>query len=367
MFDDYNLRLQAFLEERAGDFDNIEKAIGYFVETYNASLQEGKTDFMSNDRTRALEYLEKGIFAVEPYEKRDFFKKAYELDPDNLDIVAALTLEEYDVHEAHAKLEKIVDQYYRDHQARIKESAYFNIDNRPFFRVKVQLMLYYKSQLRYPEAERLAKESLRLNKNDNLGVRYELMSMYVQSFQFKKVRSFFKSDPSYREDEQMVLYLITSLVLEGDFPYARQEIQRLWDMSPSFIDYFSSENFGDAPAFDAMFEGHLEFYFEDSLEEVFGELLDIYVRSGFLYQFIRETLRDLDPDHFEKIENRLIDIYPDHFDDIQTRYIDILEKAGYWSLEDFGRASRRDILAIDGIGKGTVDKLEANGVRFKKT
>lgn len=375
--EDLFVRLQNFLDQEAENFETPEAAIQHFMETYNASLKDGKSDYMMSPKIEAMDLYQLAMEEDDLDKYMKLLKEAHALDPDNLDIQAKIVLEENDDHEAYDILRDLADSYFKAHQKDIRDGDYANVANRPYFRLKRDLTSYYLDELRFVDAESQAKDILKYNKNDNLGIRYILMSLYVQSYQYKKVRSFFKSQAYHRDDDQMVFYLITSLVLEGDFAYARQEIARLAEMNPEIYDFFLEEEF-DIQAVEENLPGPMGYRpgSGESLALVFYELLSLYGASDFLYYFIRKTLIEISPQVFKK--SRGLDLNLDatllhfveevvaHFKGIQPQYVNKLVASGYVRKEDFEKVTRDEILSLPGIGEVTVQKLEANGIRFKK-
>ena len=209
-------QLEVFLEQHSDEYENIDEAINDYVARFN----DGLIGEIEDDTSRALDLLDEAMESDDADERLSLLEAANQLEPDNLDIYCALCLERYDDIEAVSLIEEKTNEYFKTHRQFIKEASYAGIENRPYFRARKLLLDFYKEQFLLGKAENVAREILRYNPNDNLGVRYSLMAIYVLSFQHKKARTFFKKDSMHQKDDQMLFYLAVIQNLEGDFNYS---------------------------------------------------------------------------------------------------------------------------------------------------
>lgn len=303
-----------------------------------------------------------------------WLEEAHDLDPDNLDIYCAWALDQFEDFEVIPMIQAKADAYFKAHRQDIKESGYSFVTNRPYFRAQNILLDCYTRGLFMEETEKIAKHILRYNPNDNMGVRYKLMALYVNSFQHKKVRNFFKRYPS---DDQMLVYLATSLILERDFNLAKHRIKELYQLNPTIVDFFADEGFNEYKVYLLLPEESYRPNSKQTLAMAFREMFPLYLPSRLLYLHFREILKEIDSDYFADIEarkekNRYADRNAEKlagtgiFTNISSQYVRLLLAEGLETLEDFKEKMEVEVYLIDGIGKVTIDRLKANGVRFKE-
>lgn len=305
-------------------------------------------------------------------------EEARELDPENLDVLGQLLPLKEEPDEAYEQLVKIANQYLKKHRKDLHKSGYYDLENRPYFRLKAYLMSYAKDNLMFKDAEMHARDLLRYDPNDHLGMRFELMAIYAKTYNYQKARLFFKSDPLYRRQDQMLFHMITLSILEREYEYAQTLIEELYQLNPEVVELFVSDTFDIFKL-----ESHLEYAYHgyrpntvDSLALAIHEAITAYLYSPQLYHFFRETLFELDPTYFVKNRKKLVkysDLYTLYnfeeepiFQGIGIQYIRILVQHGLQSYEDFTEITRKDVLDLPGIGSKTVNRLEKNGVVFKK-
>lgn len=365
-------QLEVFLEQHSDEYENIDEAINDYVARFN----DGLIGEIEDDTSRALDLLDEAMESDDADERLSLLEAANQLEPDNLDIYCALCLERYDDIEAVSLIEEKTNEYFKTHRQFIKEASYAGIENRPYFRARKLLLDFYKEQFLLGKAENVAREILRYNPNDNLGVRYSLMAIYVLSFQHKKARTFFKKDSMHQKDDQMLFYLAVSLILEGDFNYAERIIQKLWEINPTICRFFLKQEFNSFLVYDWLPFEYYQPYSESSLAIAFTGVLSLFQNSVFLYRTFQRTLEKINPEFFEQYHAEKangIALYRESFElagtgiftNIDSRYVRSLLSKGLRTLEDFQTIAEHEVLAIDGIGKGTVKKLRDNGVTFK--
>lgn len=364
--------IQKFIDQHGDQFNDIEDAVSHAVHMQNA----GMLDFDENEESQALRILEEVSEMEDSEERMILLDQAHKLAPDNLDIYTVWALEHYNEFEAVSMIKYKADEYFKVNRQSIREQGYFAIEHRPYFRAQKYLLDFYKKELFIEEAEKIGKNILRYNPGDNLGARYSLMSIYVNSFQHKKARTFFKKEIAHRSDDQMLLYMAISLIFEGDFHFAHQLIEELADINPEIYFFFSDEKFNEFRIY-----GHLpqEYYVpnsKDSLTIAFYEIFYLFVQSSLLYHVFKGILMEINPDYFKYINDREKRIFSARinsrklagkgiFKNISSQYVQLLLFEDLETIEDFKEKTEAEVLAIEGIGKGTVKKLKENGVRFK--
>lgn len=365
-------QLEVFLEQHSDEYENIDEAINDYVARFN----DGLIDKLEDDTSRVLELLDEAMESDDADERLALLEEANQLEPDNLDIYCALCFERYDDIEAVSLIEEKTKEYLKTHRRFIKEASYAGVENRPYFRARRLLLDFYKEQLLFGKAQDTAREILRYNPNDNLGVRYSLMAIYVLSFQPTKARIFFKKDSMYQKDDQMLFYLAVSLILEGDLNYAKRIIQELLEINPTITQFFVTKEFNSFLVYETLPFEPYQFNSEQSLAVAFNEVLSLFQHSVFLYRTFQKILEKINPEYYQQYyaeKSNGVALYRESyklagtgiFTNIDSRYVRSLLSKGLRTLEDFQTIAEHEVLAIDGIGKGTVKKLRDNGVTFK--
>lgn len=370
------MKIQNFIDVCGDDYDSLKDLIEAYNLINSKDDLESEFNFIETDQIKAMNLLDE---AWETDSYLDFVTKisqAYELDPDNLDIVSEYILIEEDMWQAHEKLASIADQFYNDNKNTIKESSYNNIDNRPYFRLKHRLVEFYKNNFLFAQAEKHCKDILKQNESDNLGARYALMSIYIHSNQHSKARKFYKSDQLYKNSDMMVFYMLISAILDGQDKYALDLTEKLLDLNEDFTLIFQDSEFNYNWIYIGNRDSYKPYTYE-SLSIVINDLDYIIARSDYLYNKIRNNIITISPQAIpwpiakksvESIlrEAKVYDLLEEKiFSDISTAYIRPLVMEGLETLEDFEKVTKDQVLAIDGIGPATVKKLEKNGVKFK--
>lgn len=366
--------IQKFLDQHSGQFDDPGEAMVHAISLHNAGLLTFDDE---DDTSRALDLFEAAMHTADKDQRSALLEEAHDLDSDNLDIYCAWALDQFHGPEVVSMIRDKADAYFKAHRQEIKESGFSPVANRPYFRAQNILLEFYKEFLFMEEAEKIAKHILRYNPNDNLGVRYQLMAIYVDSFQHKKVKAFFKKHSDYRSDDRMLLYLATSLILERDFNLAKQRIKELYRLNPAIVDFFTADEFDEYMVYVFLSEEAYRPYSKQTLALALRDMLSLFFTSSLLYYHFREILKELVPDHFAEIEerkqkNRYASLNAAKlagtgiFTNIASQYVRPLLFEGLESLEDFKEKTEWEVLAIDGIGQATLNKLKANGVIFKE-
>lgn len=401
--EDIFLRLENFKATHRDDYESEEEMVQAFIEQYNTSLEEGESAFMSDDRIEAMEWYQDAAMTDDPDQALIKLKKALELDPTNLDIKLAIYLEEEDDQTYISLLEADLEAYYRNHRRELTESGYLGIDNRPYFRCLAHVAGYYKKELRYDRAINYFKKLLKLDDRDPLGVRCSLMGAYVNSFDFRKARAHYKKYDRDHQDIQLMAMMIVAMWLEGDETFAAKLIKKVVELSPASRLFFEEEFFDIDCVFDYTFEESYGLNSPEAFAVGLMEVSTLLQQSQLMYRFIKDTVEQADPQEQKSAKSgqtskkdlaeddqAVSETKPDAsdkktkskakkskdkpasaetssevFQGISPQYVHLLNEAGYQDIEDFKGVSQEAILAIDGVGPSTLEKLKANGVQFK--
>ena len=163
----------------------IEQLINEFQEQYDENFLR-KEEFSENEKEIVYDYLDLAFEADTDSERVKYAKKVLKLDKDNLDaeyLIASAT--SADSLEMLKKLEKVMK-----HGNEIMErEKYFDEENighfwgifetRPYMRIKCSYANTLVENGMMKKAIKEYEEILKLNENDNMGVRFRLMSLYA--------------------------------------------------------------------------------------------------------------------------------------------------------------------------------------------
>ena len=162
-----------------------------------------------------------------------YAKKALKLDPDNLDAELMIAdLKAKDPLDYLDRLKKVVS-----HGAKIMKAQGYDtdeyigdywgfIETRPYMRAKMQYINMLKSSGMIGKAIEECEDVLRLNENDNMGVRYILMHLYAFMEDEKKALVLYKKYVEY-DESQILLPLSILYFKRGNTRKATSYLERL--------------------------------------------------------------------------------------------------------------------------------------------
>ena len=157
--------------------EEMNKLLMKFMNEYNSKLHDDDEELTVED------YLEMADMAESDDEELEFINLALDLDPDNVDAQVKLieadskTYEE-EIERLNDKIEEVKLRYKDDYENSVGE-FYMVFHTRPIIRLYYGLMVDYIECNMLGKAKSIAEEILRLNENDNLGARYNLIGLYA--------------------------------------------------------------------------------------------------------------------------------------------------------------------------------------------
>lgn len=379
------LAFKNFWQYHSDEFNNEEEALEVFLELLeeNPDIIEDYAGF----EDQVLEAMEEASFFTSKEERLQVLKEDLDLDPSNLDIhLEIILLEEDDIDNIIVRLEELEKSYKKSHKRSLKD-GYTSLENRPYFTLRYYLICFMFDALYFKEATSHARDLLRMDPRDPLGLRFILMAIYTLSHDHKSARTLFKSREDFRHDDRMLVAMITSLILERDMDYAKSLVSDLVDLNPSILDFFAD------------FENHFAFhnywpigdsYRLNSIESLWGAfdfLIPIYCeyvpepKQTFLVfrRLIEEThpgaldtrQKELEKDRkegeeYERAHASFLAKAKDTglFKGIRTQSLTALFDAGLVDKESLGQISEDEFLSIYGLGEVTLKKLKDNGASF---
>ena len=220
--------MEAHQDELGDGVDENDLAQRFMAE-YNATVQQRNVRTLPQT---ADDYLELAEDATSKKKKLEYLSKALELEPDNLD-AARMTAE------LNAKkpedLLAFLSTLIEKGNSLMEKEGYFQdcmgdfwgmLETRPYMRLRDSYLelLIQCGMMRKAVGE--AEEMLKLSTNDNLGVRYTLMHLYVYLENEASALALHKKYDEY-EESQMLLPLAVLYYKKGNFELSLQYLQRL--------------------------------------------------------------------------------------------------------------------------------------------
>lgn len=181
-----------------------------FMEDYNAHLSQYQEP--QDDIDRSNERYEMALDSKKKGEKRALLQEALELWPDNLDAFTELVrVNSKTPAEALSRLlekEREWDKRYHDEGLLPKEEGdfYFINETRPYMRLLLDIFTHYRFTQEFDKAIAMGEKIIRLNRNDNLGVRFQLSGLYLLTDNEKGFAALWKKyrsidNPFYHADK----------------------------------------------------------------------------------------------------------------------------------------------------------------------
>lgn len=236
----FNNMLQEFLEKNnVKDINEANEKLQEFIKMYN----NGEIEYKNTPFDEAYEILEEAQYTKNEKEAIKLAKKAYKKSSDCFDAI----LFQCDLEENVIKRMKQLNDGLEFEKNRLTNEKYFDKENighfygifetRPYIRglsIKAEYLLE-EGKLR--QAANICKEVLRLNENDNLGIRYLLMVIYATLEEEKSMLDLYKKYPE--EDLEMLFPLFAIYYKSGNDKKALEYLKRIDKCNSNFVKYFN--------------------------------------------------------------------------------------------------------------------------------
>ena len=229
-----NKEMERMLKQISNELNNSSKnELKDKVNKINKGMWVG--DVEEDDEARSDDILEQAYNADTKMKAKELAKKALIIYPDNIDAMCFLAeLENKDSRKLMAynkvieKGEELLKEYFDD------SVGYFwgIIETRPYLRAKagrVRVFIYMK---KYKEALTECEDILRLNKDDNMGIRYCLVNLYCYLKEYDKLEKIIKD---YEEDTAYVLFPQTIMYFKQGNMEKVKEYLKLLNESNKYI------------------------------------------------------------------------------------------------------------------------------------
>ena len=276
--------LHKVMEER--EFANEAEAnefLNQFMQEYNANIGKKTTPDV-------YDYLEMAEEAFDAKEAIRYAKKALKLDPYCLDAEMIIAKAKSEDMEALKKnMEKVIckgeEQLVQRNISKEENAGIFYgiFETRPYMRARKEYLDLLIEQGRYRHAIREAEELIRLNENDNLGVRYRLMALYSYFEDSDSANALLTKYPE--ESAFMLLPVIALYYKMENNKKMKSYIRKLKNRNPELLDALDMlASGGEEGEMEAILQ--MPMYSPFSVEEVilaFSEEMYLYgPMNGFL-------------------------------------------------------------------------------------
>lgn len=222
----------------AKNIDELNEQLQMFVQQYN----DGEIQYENTPLDDAYELLEKAENAKTKAQALRYAKKAYQTCSDCFDaIIFQVTLEE----NQQARTE-LLDEGLEHEKKRLEKAGYFHKENigrfyglfetRPYIRgleVKIQILVV---EGKIKQARQVCQEVLRLNTNDNLGVRYYLLAIAAYLEDESALLKVYKKYPE--ENLETLLPFLIFYYKQSNDKKAIEYLQRINKANPYLITFF---------------------------------------------------------------------------------------------------------------------------------
>ena len=222
----------------AKDEKELNEKLQDFIQKYNA----GEIEYENTILDDAYELLEKAENAKSKAQAIKYAKKAYEKCPECFDAI----IFQCDLEENGIKRMKLLDAGLKTEKNRLIKEKYFDKENighfygifetRPYIRGLVIKAEYLLEEGKLRQAESVCNEVLKLNANDNMGVRYLLMAIYATLEEENDMLKLYKKYPE--EDLEMLFPLFAIYYKNGNDKKAKEYLKRIDKCNPNFVKFF---------------------------------------------------------------------------------------------------------------------------------
>ena len=236
MFKEFDRFMQENGNIEISSEDELNQALKTFISQYQPNNDDVET---------ADDYLDLAESADTKKEALKYAKKAAELEPDNLDAAAmVIELSCTSSEKLSEKYKNLIDET----EDKLKEQGYFEDDNigefwlifetRPYMRLLEKYASHFVECGQMRLAISVYEKMLGLCTNDNLGVRYTLMHLYIYLEDEQSALELYEKYPE--ESTQFLLPLSILYYKLGDLRKSNQYLKKLIEVNEDTRKFFNS-------------------------------------------------------------------------------------------------------------------------------
>ena len=219
-----------------------EEELNEKLQEFILKINNDEIEYENTPLDDAYDMLEKAENAKSKSQAIKYAKEAYKISPACFDaILFQASLEDDPI-----KLWELLDTGLKKEEERLKSEGYFDKKNigdfygifetRPYIRGLHNKAHYLSIEGKIKQARDVCKEILRLNNNDNTGIRYLLMAIYAFLEDENEMLKLYKK---YKEEHlEMLFPLFVLYYKKGDDKKALEYLNRINKTNPNFIKFF---------------------------------------------------------------------------------------------------------------------------------
>lgn len=219
-----------------------EKEMNEKIDEFIAKLNDEGIEYENTPLDDAYEMLEKAENAKSKSQAIKYAKEAYKISPACFDAILFQASLEDDLD----KIWELLDTGLKKEEERLKSEGFFDKENigifyglfetRPYIRGLYHKVQFLTVEGKIKQARDVCREVLRLNNNDNTGIRYLLMAIYAFLEDENEMLKLYKK---YKEEHlEMLFPLFVLYYKKGDDKKALEYLERINKANPNFIKYF---------------------------------------------------------------------------------------------------------------------------------
>lgn len=219
-----------------------EKELNEKLQEFILKMNNDEIEYENTPLDDAYEMLEKAENAKSKSQAIKYAKEAYKISPACFDAILFQASLEDDLD----KMWELLDTGLKKEEERLKREGFFDKENigifygmfetRPYIRGLYNKIQFLTAQGKIKQARDVCKEILRLNNNDNMGIRYTLMAIYAFLEEENEMLELYKK---YKEDNlEMLLPLFVLYYKKGDDKKALKYLEKINDANPSYVKYY---------------------------------------------------------------------------------------------------------------------------------
>lgn len=199
--------------EKIGD---DEKDLQSKLDEIRDKMNQGDYEYDEDDESRSYDMLERAYKANSLKQARELAKRALIIYEDNIDaqvFIAELENNEtkklMKINKAIERAEEILKDYFEDSVGHF----WGIVETRPYLRALCSRVRIYTFDNKFDEAVKDCEEIIRLNENDNMGIRYSLMNLYCHLNKFDELNKLYNK---YPEEDAYMLFPISVMYFKQD-------------------------------------------------------------------------------------------------------------------------------------------------------
>lgn len=213
----------------------LDQLIQEFMVQHNERIEKLQDDAEPKDVYYYMDLAEK---AYRKKDKREYLAKAAELEPDNVEVkLAQAELET----KSPLELLEVLPGLIEAEEKRLKAQQIYNrskgefwlvFETRPYMRLLHEYLMDLTECGVINKAIQVGEEMMRLNRNDNLGIRFELMPLYAKVCNELKALKLYKQNKDEKTNPFYLLPLALLYFKLGDWPKAKSYLETLKQYYP---------------------------------------------------------------------------------------------------------------------------------------